>query len=365
LSHHADLKNNLFALDVPRPEESTVAAGRIIQLDGLRAVAILMVLLNHAGRMPLGWAGVDVFFVLSGFLITGILMDRDELYPSSTWRFYGAFYGRRFFRILPAYALTLLVSHLIDPSADPHPWPFFVFFGMNFAPFFHGGSGDALPLWSLAVEEQFYLVWPTIVRHVSRTTLWRIAVGSLIIVPILRVAATPFVHNEFAIYILTPFRCDLLCAGAALTLIWQSRTPSMEDMLSRLSPVMCLASFGLLGALQAFPYFRLSSNKPIANGLCLSLSLAGAVSLLAWALVGRGFLFRFLTLSPMRYIGRISYTFYLIHVIAIFFVERFLPYRYILVPVFLVATAYATISWYLIERPMLRLGSLIMSRFDK
>jgi peptidoglycan/LPS O-acetylase OafA/YrhL len=341
----------------PPAEPSAVAPGRIPQLDGLRAVAFLAVFFNHSLPLPLGWVGVDVFFVLSGFLITGILLQLKQSSQSTGKGYWAPFYRRRFFRILPPYLLLLVVYHSLYRLNDLQPWPLFAFFGMNLQPFFTNVGPGNLPLWSLAVEEQFYLVWPLVVLFVSEKLLLRIALAALVIVPLLRIAFTPVFHSEFAIYTLTPFRADLLCAGAALTLIWSSRTPALEKLLRACAWTFCLLGFGSLALLQIWPYFRLSSDKPLANGLDYTLSLIGAVSLLAWALAGRGWLHRLLTLSPLRYLGRISYSMYLIHVVVIMQLLRFIPIRHITIPALAVTVLYASLSWHLMERPLLNFAA--------
>jgi peptidoglycan/LPS O-acetylase OafA/YrhL len=341
----------------PPPEPSAALHGRIPQLDGLRAVAILAVFFNHSLRIPLGWIGVDVFFVLSGFLITGILLQRKQISQREGTSYLLPFYRRRFFRILPPYFLTLIVYHFVYHLDDLHPWPLFVFFGMNLQHFFHAGGPGDLPLWSLAVEEQFYLVWPFVVLFVSEKLLLRISIAALFIVPILRVVCTHWLHREFLIYTLTPFRADLLCAGAALTLLWKSRTPQLEDFFRRYACLGLLLGFGTLGILQIWPYFRLSSDEPLANGLCLSLSLFGAASLLAWTLADRGWLNRFLTLAPMRYIGRISYTMYLVHVMVIVQFAQRIGWKHVTLPALTFTLLYATLSWFLMERPLLNLAA--------
>lgn len=96
-------------------------------MDGLRAVAILSVYLAHTLRIPLTWVGVDILFVLSGFLITGILLKRKL----SGGAYFKYFYGLRIYRILPPYVLTLTAFGLLFTWKAFHPRPLFVFFGMN------------------------------------------------------------------------------------------------------------------------------------------------------------------------------------------------------------------------------------------
>ena len=337
----------------PAPTEPSAAVhGRILQLDGLRAVAILAVFLNHTLHVPLTWAGVDIFFVLSGFLITGILLQRKV----SGGGYFSYFYKRRAFRILPAYALTVLVYIKFFTWWAFQPWWLFAFFGMNLQNFFfHGHIFFPLPLWSLAVEEQFYFVWPIVILLVSEKNLYRLAVGALFFTPLLRFFCTPLFQDQFAIYMLTPFRADLLCAGAALAILWKNRTQRFEHLCRTRAWMGFLAGFGVLAISQLWPAMRLSSNTRVANTFVYSLSVLGSVSLLAWTLADRGWLRGFLSTRPMRFIGQISYTMYLIHLIPIFLLQQHhitsgIPVALIALPITL---AYATLSWFLMEKPLI------------
>src|SRR5215467_9983632 len=149
---------------------------RKLELDGLRGIAVLLVVYHHwmpltlnisgdsvAGRLgALSWSGVDLFFVLSGFLIGGILLDHKNS-PS----YFKTFYIRRVCRILPLYILCLALFYMTKSSGwlwnSPLPWYSYATFTQNFWTAFRGNSAEALwlvPTWSLAVEEQFYLTLP-------------------------------------------------------------------------------------------------------------------------------------------------------------------------------------------------------------
>jgi peptidoglycan/LPS O-acetylase OafA/YrhL len=336
------------------PERSAAVSGRIPQLDGLRAVAILAVILNHTLHIPLTWVGVDIFFVLSGFLITGILLERKTGSPT-TGGYFHYFYSRRAFRILPAYLLTLVVYSIIFTPTAFRPWPLFAFFGMNLHEFFpHPYVLAPLPLWSLAVEEQFYLVWPVIILLVSEKVLLRLALAAVLLTPLLRALCTPLFPSMFFIYILTPFRADLLCAGAVLAMLWKRRSAHHEQLCRSFAWLGVLAGFGGLAFVQLWPSLRLASNTRTANGLDYSLSVLGSFALLAWTLASRGWLRTLLASVPMRFIGQISYTMYLTHIIAIFVAERYLTNPYALTAVALPATVlYAWLSWVLLERPLI------------
>src|SRR5882757_1657709 len=188
---------------------------RIPELDDLRGVAIAMVLVSHYAvfgfvtkhgsltsylkALPgLGWSGVDLFFVLSGFLIGGILLDARE-----SSNYFQVFYARRFFRIVPIYAVVLLffaVAGGVARSAQGRdftwlfansmPWYAYATFTQNFWMVFHGSAGGnwLAPTWSLAVEEQFYLTLPLVVRFVSRQRLIVWLVLLVFCAPLLRMA---------------------------------------------------------------------------------------------------------------------------------------------------------------------------------
>ena len=339
----------------PPPERSTVAHGRIQQLDGLRAVAILAVLIHHNLRVPLLWVGVDIFFVLSGFLITGILLARK----AAGKNYFSYFYSRRAFRILPPYIAVIIACGLLFSFKAFTPWPSYVFFGLPLNWLFHWHSQPVpIPLWSLAVEEQFYFVWPIIILFLSEKWLLRVAAAMLVITPFVRVLATPFFPTHFTIYYNTPYRADLLCAGAVLALLWKDRSPQLERFCRERAWIGVLAGFGLLTLLQIWPAFRLDSNTRRANGLIYSLSVLGSLALVAWSLADRGWLYKSLTWSPMRYIGRISYTMYLVgSMVKVLLLRHFHAPVLVMVLDISLTTAWASVSWFLMERPILNFAA--------
>ena len=174
--------------------------GHIVGLDALRGTAILMVLLCHAyyttvpwgtwtgaGSMfvhltALGSLGVQLFFVLSGFLISGILLDKV-----ADPNYYRSFYIRRALRILPAYLLMLVALKLFKGVT----WNYIlacVLFIANMARLVGASSFEYGVLWSLAVEEQFYLLWPWAIRRLSRSSLMRVILAACLLSPLLRMA---------------------------------------------------------------------------------------------------------------------------------------------------------------------------------
>ncbi len=184
---------------------------RIRQLDGLRALAIVSVFLHHALHVKLLWMGVDLFFVLSGFLITGVLTDAKRY---SLAGFFGHFYSRRVRRILAPYLLMLFLASFIFGTAWLKHWYLYILLTNLLLPLGipHPTAFD--PLWSLAVEEQFYLVWPFAVYFLSTRRLRQLCIALIVLAPILRGAF--LFQRHWPIYTLTPFRMDLLAAGGLL-----------------------------------------------------------------------------------------------------------------------------------------------------
>src|SRR5262249_40880734 len=148
------------------------------QLDGLRAVAVLAVVAHHTLPGPLvdalnpGAAGVRLFFVLSGFLITGILLGcRESMAQQGAGQALASFYARRFLRIFPLYYFALAVVLLagVQEARDGAAWH--LAYLSNVYGVRQGWLGSLAHFWSLAVEEQFYLVWPALVLSLPRPWL--------------------------------------------------------------------------------------------------------------------------------------------------------------------------------------------------
>jgi peptidoglycan/LPS O-acetylase OafA/YrhL len=212
---------------------------RFPQLDGLRGVAIAMVVLFHYvdlavwGGAPrilnllirptsLGWSGVDLFFVLSGFLIGGILLDARE-----SPNYFRVFYRRRAFRIFPLYfafiIMTLIVAHFARSPLSAFfkpviPFPALATFCQNFWMAIHKELGPVAvnPTWSLAVEEQFYLTLPPVIYLVSKHRLIWVLTAGIVLAPLIRLAIF-LTDRSFstAMYVLLPCRMDTLLLGVA------------------------------------------------------------------------------------------------------------------------------------------------------
>ncbi len=330
------------------PNNIPLKTNRIDQLDGVRALAIGAVFLHHAFGVKMLWAGVDLFFVLSGFLITGVLLGSKD---KSLRGYFGHFYQRRARRILPPYAILLLVTSLLLGIAWMSRWYFYLFL-MNVLVAWQLPEPKPLEvLWSLAVEEQFYLVWPFVIFFLSETAIAWTAGTLVVLAPLLRWYFTPFFWSHWAVYALMPFRMDLLAAGALLALLWRRNKPWIERYGAFGLALLAASSVGLL-ALGRIPGFSTFANNAGANVWIYELCLFASVGVILWALSGR--LVQVLRWPPMTYLGRISYTVYLVHTLVLFTVRKHLvnPWESAVVSLAL-TILYAAFSWHFLEQPIL------------
>ena len=337
--------------------EPATHSKRILELDGVRAIAILAVFIHHSLNVPLLWMGVDAFFVLSGFLITGILLRVKERNRNNYFRH---FYSRRARRILLPYLLALLVSTLFFGTAWTRYWYWFAFFATNIGSAFgQYGHESLVVLWSLGVEEQFYLFWPVVILMVSEKRLFRIACSVILFCPLLRALATPLFSTHFPIYFLTPFRMDLLCAGAVLSIIW--RKEGRAGFARMVSPARWMIGAGLIALLfcAKLGWLKTSSNTPASNAFIYVFGLIFSTGLIILALGGDRFLCPFLRAPLVRFVGIISYSMYLIHVSVILLVREYIPSTPAIMSLIalLVTILYAACTWYGFERRMLNSSS--------
>ncbi|SHM85913.1 acyltransferase family protein [Bradyrhizobium lablabi] len=200
---------------------------RLAELDGLRGIAIGLVVLFHFGLIPVGWVGVQLFFVLSGYLISELLINEKEQAFST---YTAQFYWRRSLRIFPLYFIYLASMAALHfatgaPESLQADWPYLLTYTTNFGRLRTIDIGPAFThLWSLAVEEQFYLLWPFVVYILSLRSLKRTIVGVILISPILRAGFYVMCRRqgydeEFigrAIYVLPFMQLDSFAFGAAV-----------------------------------------------------------------------------------------------------------------------------------------------------
>jgi peptidoglycan/LPS O-acetylase OafA/YrhL len=324
---------------------SKTAQNYIPQLDGIRACAIVAVFLYHSPfHLKGGWMGVDLFFVLSGFLITRILVAHRDLPPK---QYFTAFYERRALRIIPPYALLLIVTSLFVSTSWLKTW--YMYIGaMNYP---RTGPGTLSMLWSLAVEEQFYLVWPFVILFFARKRLPTLAAALIVAAPILRGLFTPLLVDVWSIYKLTPFRMDCLAAGALIGLVWENH----KERIARVGALWLVPAglgFATLLLVSRVAGFGTADYTLKGNVVTYELSLLIAVSVMLWALsdVWTGLL----KVAIVRWIGQISYSLYLIHITAYTLVEQRLHGGLLItLGAAGLSLSYAAASWYLLERPLL------------
>jgi len=313
-----------------------------------------MVFAYHAFNARLGWAGVDLFFVLSGYLITGILLRMKQNQTSEGY--FTPFYFRRVLRIAPPYLGFLVIVSVLYPIPWHRIWYWYAFFGANLASALGKCPVHAMtPLWSLAVEEQFYFIWPLIVLLVSRKALKRVALGLMVGAPLLRAALTPEIAQPF-IYCLTPCRADSLACGA-LVAIYALEDAEWAERWRSFARATAFGAVTLMLGLSYFHSFRHTSDTELFNILGYSLLVVIFGATLVWTLAMKaGLAFRFLVSRPLRYMGQISYTFYLYHVAFIDkFAQHFRSRAEVGVLAFMVTALFSSSSWHFLESRILKL----------
>ncbi len=313
-----------------------VDSQRIPELDGLRGIAIGLVILFHLALalpgipaplvrvMLFGWSGVDLFFVLSGFLIGGILIDHRD-----AAQYYKPFYARRFFRIVPIYAVVLagygicwvlggdIRRTLVGNVGPPMPWYAYLSFTNNLWLAMHNTMDVFLPVsWSLAVEEQFYLTLPLIVRYVNPRHLPKVILTITAAVMALRIfgCLSGHLHQNQA-YVLPWFRIDSLMIGVICAIIVRDR--NWRAFLDRniWAVYAGVATFGVIVIAMggALPAKNASPATPMMTfGLTVVALFYASVLLLSLLRPGHPSSF-VLRARPLRFLGKVSYCVYLIH----------------------------------------------------
>jgi peptidoglycan/LPS O-acetylase OafA/YrhL len=319
-----------------RPRDSHVPA-----LDGLRGLAIIMVLFVHfiGDAQPhtafervlmkasnYGVWGVDLFFVLSGYLITGILYDSRR-----SPHYFRNFYMRRILRIFPLYYGVLFVLFFLFPlipslypagleESSLHQawvWPY----GINLFIALRGTW--ALPyishFWSLAVEEHFYLLWPVVVLAASHKTLLRICAGCAVFSLALRIVLSQAGLNEISVQVLTPCRLDALCTGGVLAVATRSDAREALIRAARIAALVLAASILLVSAWSATTHLLPGVFHPIRSFL-IALFFGALLLVCVHAATGDP-IGRFFNHPAMRFFGKYSYGIYVFHGIIAFFLS--------------------------------------------
>jgi len=361
----------------------------IAGLDGLRAVAFLIVFFFHTRNLPFGWLGVQLFFVLSGFLITDILLRMKERLPRR--EFFIKFYGRRFLRIFPLYyfylslvvllifLLPLLKLNALNAELGKgflnQIWvAMFYVYDFFHASVFFERSRFLVHLWSLSVEEQFYILWPLLIFLTPRERFKQLcftAIGlgfvfRLGITLVYRMHLFPFLLNDpqQAVNVLPISHIDAFAFGAYI-----SRFEIPRPRLQLLALIIITPAIGLLT--------DYVSKGSISSSLGYDLPMTGLYkevwgysllnylfAVLIYCVARTNFLTTVLDSAPFRYLGKISYGLYVYHygVIAMCFaLFRKYDLNYSLRSPQLFFTAMgltlliATLSFTLLEKPLIDL----------
>ena len=377
-------------------DESAISHTRLAYLpalDGVRACAVLAVMMFHGGipHMDGGFMGVDAFFVLSGFLITSLLIG--EWRQSLTIKL-GAFWARRARRLLPALLLMMLFvaffASVIVPKGTygalrldalstllyVSNWHFILVNSNYFNE--TAASSPLLHTWSLAVEEQFYVIWPLVVLGVLHFTKSLRALFALCSAAAIASATWMYVLydgglNTNRVYLGTDTRSQCLFIGCALAvgLVLVTRRSHEEGRLAKgelwrpatsAGRLVCgvIGVVGAAGAIGLWVLTTSTSSLPYSGGFFL-IGLAVAAVILSAVAAPRSVVPRVLSLAPVRYVGRISYGLYIWHWPIFIWLDhsRTGLYSYELFGVRVVVTfAVSVVSFHLIERPI-RMGTFV------
>ncbi len=368
------------------PVVSPARGSRIPELDGVRGLAIALVLIFHYVELPVAtgartlwgstalfyglflptrfmWSGVDLFFVLSGFLIGGILLDNRE-----SPRYYSVFYLRRFHRIFPLYYLLIAVV-----AVGVWAWPLSPLFRGSmpmwvFPVFAQNLTGDytrapeAIEVtWSLAVEEQFYLLFPFIVKLCSRTALLYVLGACLVAAPVLRTLLILDGWGFELVYSLLPTRADTLALGVLAAMIVRSEAATTWVKVNARRLYLCL--LGLIALVSTMlkwtDYSYLGtvgySIFGTAHFLFILLLLIAPLPLMKAAFSARW----------LRWLGMVSYCVYLVHYpMKIGMFQLFMPGHdlvingtkslVVTIAALVTTLAVAQFSWVVLERPLVK-----------
>ena len=330
--------------DVIARDRGPEAPARIDQFDAVRAVAFLAVFAFHTVHLPLGYLGVDLFFVLSGFLITrNLLKLRDTATRGSS---FASFFYRRLLRIVPPYYLALLLVFVFQ-HFSAHELGWYLGFASNIRDSIKPTlEGPQVTFWSIAVEEQFYIVWPFLVLLLPRRALVPVFVAAIIGAIAFRGLVS---GNDDAVYRLTLSRMDTLAAGALLAVM----EPRLAKHLSwfAILGVGAAIVFGVLyRAVPTFRYFHGDLLYDVVGYALATTFFASALVAVYCAPM------RWMMNPVVRHIGKVSYMAYLVHDLIFERVHAMHWQGAAAVTVSLVLTlVVASASWHLLEQPLQRL----------
>lgn len=341
-------------------------------LNGLRAVAAIMVVIYHwtqpfVEKNPNfkyfilnGNFGVNIFFVLSGFLITTILLNEKNKHLSEVGnkkKIIFNFYARRFLRIFPIYYLTISLVYFIKLPGFSENLLFYVSYTENFNIFLNSSWDSFSHTWSLAVEEQFYLIWPFVILFTTKDKLLPVLITFILIGPIFSIFQTYIIKNTLNAFILTPSCFDAFGLGALLAYFYINN--SLEILKKNVKIALPISILLFIYWQMAptgghFQYIKRINESIIACGLILFCLSKNYVRIRD----------RILENKVMYYLGLVSYGIYLFHY-SIPYLYSILNTNYwgVIQPIsifihylimFLILVAMSFLSYYIIEKPILK-----------
>lgn len=355
---------------LPRSLQEGLNRSQIPALDGLRAIAAFLVVISHTGFMWLpGNLGVLAFFVLSGFLITWLLLKEDAKHGNVSLKL---FYARRSLRIFPAfyvYWALIVGSRLLleRPINWPQAWASFLYVNNYYQAIFGDPNTSLSHTWSLGIEEQFYLFWPLAfvsMRHNS-VRMAKALVAAIGIVWVYRIVLQLGGVSQAYLYEALECRADHLAIGCVLAIVLKNGCLAniWKFLCSR--AVLGWVSAGVLAASSVL-YMRFGTPyrdtvgfivEPLAVAIFIAQTIALSTASASW---------RWLNAAWIRYLGRISYSTYLYQQIVPNYVERLhAPPLIELALVIAIVVGLATASYFLVERPFLRMKGRIAVRQDQ
>jgi|SaaInlStandDraft_1057018.scaffolds.fasta_scaffold31774_2 peptidoglycan/LPS O-acetylase OafA/YrhL len=346
-------------------------------LDGVRGLAIVLVVLFHSGliingsssteklwlqSVSFGWAGVDLFFVLSGYLISSILINaRESKY------YFRNFFARRAVRIFPLYFASLAILYTYR-FADPDFQWWYWLFAQNWIPILNGTAQPIAmqPYWSLAVEEQFYLIWPFVIYLLKPNQVSRFCYMTIAAVFAARCYAKVNGVDPWAITITTPFRMDALAMGALVATVYQQ-----SDIKALRKTGWRFAAIGTLTVLGISFYeggYRMDGF--LAQTLGYTMFAAACAGLIAVIVSHEGSspgVLRFFESKVLQHLGNRSYAIYVMHMpllvmMTVIYQQRLankdqsgsLDIQCFMI-VIVVCLILAELSWHLFEKQFLKL----------
>jgi len=362
-------------------------------LDGLRAIAFLMIFGFHTDYFPFGWLGVQMFFVFSGYLITGILLRMKAKMPAR--EYFLKFYTRRFFRIFPLYYFYLFLIlglamwgisasykiKMMNVVVDQIGYAFLYVY--NFFSAYRGFNSSPFldHLWSLSVEEQFYIFWPLLIFFVDEKYLKKLFLAGIIAGPVFRIVIFLIHQSGYIesfhvseippIYTLPFSHVDAFALGAYIT---RFSIPNARKQLAYLSlgvPLLgFITQFAANGKFEPFLTLGYQDSLPDAYQFIWAYTLLNYwFVVLIYCVVHEKLFVRFLDWLPLQYLGKISYGLYIYHFPIVYFFpvnwfvdqirgvgisEGFIPLL-ILIASFTGTVLVASLSYYALEKPFLQM----------